>query len=221
MTFQQGSVEFGYSPGALGTSADVFSLEGQFLYQTGSIGLQFDAKAAVLTDYSSSLNEYLIGIHAYKPFANGVKLGGYGAYSLLTSSGGGGSVSILDTRGEGIFQLGGAVDLEASVGALTFFDSGSSSASLGIANRDIFYAISPSFEVSAGSLIAFSSSGTTSTYRVGASYELANMPVTLGLTYGFDGSGNDSLGLTASYAFGGPASERQFRGHGYPLNLGG
>ena len=176
--------------------------------------MQIDAGLTVLTDFSESINEYSVGAHVYKELPGGTKLGGFVGSDIF--SGSGVSQTFYNYGVEGITSFG-AFDVEASIGGVAidgFSDS------IGRANVDVYFAVTPAIEISAGVDYLFISGDSLSSYHAAAIYNFQNMPLSIGANY-TTSEGSDTFGVRASYAFGSPTNERLFRNHSYSLFLGG
>lgn len=200
-----GAYGFTNSPGIYG-----FELAARGDYDIGSLGLQLDGTFDYLTDFSSSISSSALEAHVYKELASGHKVGAYfGAGRFAFASDYIGFTGI-----EGMFDLG-AVDVEASLGALYVFGGGSA---IGDASLYAFYEISPSFEVSAGIRGLFDSSFTEATAALGAQYNIPNSDFAVsGYVSTPVGGGGFSahtvVGLQVTYSLGNNNGERLFNSH--------
>lgn len=213
ISFQSGLLTFGYISDAAFANADNFSFTAQGDYNIGQMGLQLDGSISAVTDFTYFFAEYSIGAHVYKEFGNGTKVGAFANADYFDLFG---SNVLLGVGVEGMKRFG-ALDIEASVGWLTVSDQPDG---FGIATLEAYYSVSPSIEVSAGYFVFFDTGNSFTSYRVGANYTLANLPIAIGVNY-YNVEDLGTLQLEASYAFGAPGDERLFGSRAYPLFTSG
>ena len=190
----------------------IIGLDGKVAVSFGRIGIQADLGYDTLlgSGAPSGIGDLNVGIHTYYKISEAVKAG-----IFYTNEGiyvNGSSSSSFSTYGAEVAIDFGKLDAEISIGAASdAFGPGS------IVTIDAYYQISDPFSVNAGvwAIIDPSSGGdVTGIATIGASYSLANAPVSFGLAYnaGFlsgGGSAGGSIEAKVSYSFGG-GRERLF-----------
>lgn len=214
MAFQSGIVDFRYFDLGYSTDLASFDFGARADYDIGQLGLQLDAGASVLTNFTDSIESYSVGTHVYKPLNSGAKIGGYLGYQQF--SGAGPTAGIINYGVEGMATFG-AIDFEASLGG---FSIDTSSEDVWVTTLDAYYQVSSSIELSAGIDHLFSDGFSETLYQLGAAYTLPNMPLSIGATY-LSIEGIDSFGITASYAFGPASEERLFQDRAFNIYIGG
>ena len=191
-----------------------YGIDGKVAVSFGNIGIQADLGYEVLVGQSlpNTIGNLDVGIHTYYKFNETVKAGVFYTNESIYVSGS--SDASYSTFGGEIFFDFGNFDAEASIGSAgNTFASGAT-----IVTLDSYYQINDPLALHAGvwALVESGAGGDVlGIATVGASYSLANVPVTFGLSYnaGFTFDGNASGGsieAKVSYSFGGGGEERLF-----------
>jgi len=214
MAFQSGVIDFSYGDIELEGPAVILNFGGRADYDIGAFGLQIDGSALIIADFPDSVEQYSIGVHVNRTLSNGIKLGGFAGVETLSLSGP--YFTIYNVGAEAMMSFG-AFDVEAAIG--NFFGN-----EIGDifwrAEVDLYYEISPAFEISLGVDQLFNAGFTNTFYTAGASYQLPNMPLSIGAKY-YAADGFDRIEFVASYEFGDPNNERLFQSRSFPLFFGG
>ncbi len=189
-----------------------YSIEGKAAVSFGSIGVQ--AEFGYDTVPSFSLYEWDAGVHAYYKFGNTFKVGAFYTSESLGVVGGAADFSFTTFGAEALFDLGD-LDIELSIGGV----GGNLEAGF-IISADGYYQFSDAFEVNAGVWVYTDNDGAGSQVMiatVGANYSMANLPITLGVSYNagfytsFSGQVGGSISANISYGFGAGSGERLFK----------
>lgn len=196
-----------------GTLGDFISygVDGNATYSIGSFGVQadFGVKGFGGSAFIANLGEYNAGLHLFGAIGENVKLGAFYSYDFLSDSS---FVFDFPTFGAEVMLSFGKLDAEFSVGGI----GGDLVSDLVIITADGYYHLNQSWEVSAGywTLISTSGGGDFGIARIGANYQFANIPVSVGASYSFGVTGGGSSGgaveATVSYSFGPETGKRSF-----------
>lgn len=191
-----------------------YGIAGKAAVSFGNIGVQADLGYDTAQSGTVSLYEWDAGLHAYYKFSNAFRAGAFYTSETLSSSGGGSSATFTSFGAEALFDMGN-LDVEFSIGGL-----GGDIVNGMVFSADGYYQISDAFEVNAGVWIYIDNDGAgdqVTIATVGANYTLANMPITLGVSYnaGYLSSSGGQVGgsvsANISYGFGAGSGERLFK----------
>lgn len=212
MAFKSGVIDFSYTDTDLGQDIVNLSFGGRADYDIGALGLQLDGNVATITDFAFSLEQYSVGIHINKTLNNGTKLGGFvGAQTL---SFWGSTLEFYNIGAEAMMSFG-QVDVETAIIGIFLDDLSDADWRVKV---DLYYTVSPAFEVSLGVDYWLDDGPYTALYSVGANYQLPNMPLSIGAKYSAS-EGFDTLEFVASYEFGDPNNQRLFQTRSFPFFL--
>jgi hypothetical protein len=189
--------------------ATKIGVSGRFAVSFGNIGIQSDIgyDTGIGGGFPPGFYSWDAGLHTYYKINDRVKVGAFYASETLDIF-----IGQYSTFGAEAMIAFGKLDVEIAIGGMDALGGDD----IFIISADGYYQINDSFEVNAG-VWSFSGAGDTITNAsIGASYALANVPVSLGATYthGFisgGGPGADSISVNVSYSFGGNGNERLFK----------
>lgn len=196
--------------GTSGGSTYGYGIDGQAVFSSTSFGVQTDFGLQGANSSGSSATEYDVGLHVFSSLSDSFKLGGF--YTFDSFNGSGSSIGLTTYGGEALAHFG-KLDADFSIAATN--GAGILSAINFRATADAYYQINDSFSMNVGASYLKGVGGSLTLYTIGAQYQLANMPLTLGVDLmkpveSGGGSGSGAVQATVSYGFGPHSDGRMF-----------